>query len=775
MKALLYGPDNRPLRVRAYYEGARTAKTRSAVAGINQSVHLDLNRATRRELMRKSRYFYKNSPMARGIIERLVTYVVGTGLMPIPETSSENFNTQAMENFLEWCALCDLTNRHNFFSLQAVIFGSQLIDGDHFTLKTFGNSGRPRLQLIESHQIGSEWDFGPQMIEGVELDSYGRPNRYRYRAEVPNHWFNDPGFESINAEDIIAHYKPIRAHQQRGEPILSSAINTVHDVDDILALEKAAVKDASSKTDIIKTRSGELNRTQGDYIGMSVKGSDGEDLSKYYSQVFNPEAKVLREGDEFTPYIPQRPSNAWQGFMDFLAQSICLSVGMPASVLLQIKVGGADTRRDLNVAQRVIERYQQGLAQQLQRVYDYWIEYEVEAGYLSDVPKNYKKCSWQYPKELSADAGRDAANEREDIKAGLLSLREYYGRYNLHWKTEVDQIIEEQFYVKDRANKRGLSRAEVMLKDPNELSANQGEDSATSEVEAYRPDQKRVPKGQPRGGCWVSEKHTYGRSFNHINPHINPNFDGGVSSKRIRQIKKHLEKSFPGENPEKELSDYMASLKVKNPRNADDVIGSTEGFNSEKHDLLKKTIQEVLDILPPSVAKRIPKIDFKATPYQGGSYDGKKTIKIDTLFAQDQYPGEITLIKSHMMHEFMHAIHINGPDSYIATIARHYRVRTANEPDIPGFQQQKQDQWIRRNFAEDKYAGEKYRWENKGAGVEVSTSYFQQTAYPTRWNYKRSQNSEGIPQLKKVHRFMEDPDTFAKVMSVFYHGRRIKE
>jgi capsid protein len=319
MKALLYGPDSRPLRVKAFYEGARTAKTRSAVAGINQSVHLDLNRATRRELMRKSRYFYKNSPMARGIIERLVTYVVGTGLMPIPETSSENFNTQAMENFLEWCKYCDLENNHNFFALQAVIFGSQLIDGDHFTLKTFGNSGRPRLQLIESHQIGSEWDFGPQMIEGVELDSYGRPNRYRYRAEVPNHWFNDPGFEAIDAEDLIAHYKPIRAHQQRGEPILSSAINTVHDVDDILALEKAAVKDASSKTDIIKTRSGELNRTQGDYIGMSVKGSDGEDLSKYYSQVFNPEAKVLREGDEFTPYIPQRPSNAWQGFMDFLA------------------------------------------------------------------------------------------------------------------------------------------------------------------------------------------------------------------------------------------------------------------------------------------------------------------------------------------------------------------------------------------------------------------------------------------------------------------------
>lgn len=770
MKPLLYGPTGQPLRVKAHYEGATTARIRSAVPGTNRSVHLDLNRLTRRELMRKSRYFYKNSPFVRGLIERLVTYVVGTGLVPIPETSSEPFNTKAMEEWMEWCKRCDLQNNHHMATLQGVIFRGQLIDGDHFTLNTHGRSGRPRIQLIESHQIGADYDHGDRLIEGVELDEYGRPVVYRYRNETPVHWIADPGFDSIDAEDLIAHFTPLRAGQVRGEPILSSAVNTVHDVDDILALEKAAVKDASSKTDVIKTIDGELNRAQGDYIGSSLKTSTGDDLEKYYTSIFSPEAKVLRQGDDYKPYIPQRPSNAWQGFMDFLAQTVCLSIGMPASVLLQMKVGGADTRRDLAVAQRVIERYQQALSQQLQRVYNYWIEFEVEAGYLSGAPKDFKKCSWQYPKELTADAGRDAAQEREDIKGGLLSLREYYGRYNMHWKSEINQIVEEQAYVKERAERRGLTRAEVMLKDPNELSASQEAGPDLEEVEAYRPDQRRVPKSQPGAGRFVKERHTYGKSFSQLNPNLTPNFEGGVSSKRIRQIKKHLEKSFPGKDPEKEFETYMASLKVKNPRKADDVIGSTEGFNAEDRALLKKTVQEMLDILPPNVAQRIPKIDFKGTPYRGGSYDGKKTIQVDTRIHPDK-----AVVRSHMMHEFMHAIHANGPDSYIATIARHYRVRTANEPDIPGVRQEKEDQWIRRQIVEDKYSGLKYHWEAKGAGIELPSSYFQQTAFPTRWRTQSVQRSNGTMEMKKVHRFMEDPDTFAKVMSVFYHGRRIKE
>jgi capsid protein len=460
----------------ARYEGAFSSPTRSRVSELVQSAKRDVSSWPRRELMRKSRYLWKNSLTIRALVERLVTYTIGTGLHPTPKSSSDAFNKSARKAWRGWSKHADLQSRESFESLQRTIARSVFRDGDIGDLLTYGPSGRPRVQLLESHLITSGM-LRADDPDGVSLDDFGRPDRYSYALDSS---YYSTSYESVSADSLILHMLPERAAQYRGVTILAAAINSAHDVDDILALEKAAVKDASSKTDIIKTESGEADPDDFGGIGKSLRGGPDDSIeaeAQYYQRIFTPEAKVMKRGDEYTPYIPSRPSPAWTGFMDFLTNTICLSTGLPPSLLFGTKVGGADSRRELASAQRVIEVWQQEFAAQFQRVYEYVIAAEIAAGFFANVPggvpEDWRETEWQCPAKLTVDAGRDAQNDREDIKAGTLTHEEYFSRWGQDWREELRQAALEAKYKKDLAAELGIEVSDFALRSSNELNNSQ--------------------------------------------------------------------------------------------------------------------------------------------------------------------------------------------------------------------------------------------------------------------------------------------------------------
>jgi capsid protein len=428
--------------IRAYYEGARGNNMRSSLPGIIQEARRDLARYTRRELLRISRYLWKNNPLAKAVTERLVTYTVGTGIRPEPASSDEKWNRRAAIVFEEWAKRADLTSRQSFWKLQEIAFRSTLVDGDVFVIKTFGDSGRPRIQLLEADQVGTPNMSGVlgKNDDGIIADRNGRPVTYVAQERDSSNTFRE---RRIPADAVVHMANIERPGQGRGAPVAAAALTTAVDLHDILGMEKACVKDAATKTDIIKTESGELPPDES-VIGRSMQASSGQDseetVVEYYKQVFGPQAKILKRGDEFTPYIPARPSPAWAGFVDFLAELICLSYNLPPSLVRQIKVGGADTRRDLATMQRVAEVWQATLAQQWQLVYEYVIEAEIEDGALSGAPSDWRLVDWQFPRAPTVDAGRAAQQDREDVRTGNMTLREARGQFGEPWRKHVRQL-----------------------------------------------------------------------------------------------------------------------------------------------------------------------------------------------------------------------------------------------------------------------------------------------------------------------------------------------
>lgn len=458
--AAILAPNGRPARmeiarVRALYEAADNNRLRSSIPSPVQGVNRDLSRQTRRELLRKSRHWWQNSPHYYGMMERIVVLTIGQGIVPIAASADKEWNRRANTAWKGWAKVADLSSRSTFYDLQQIAFRGIVVDGEGFTLLTQGESNRPRLQQFQAHRVQADNYSGKaDDPDGIAVDANGRPVSYRITLTDDR---SGPA-TSRDADSVIHHFFPLMADQRRGVPLTAPATNHIHDLEDVIGLEKIAVKQASSKTDIIKTASGEINPEDVQVAGgLESLDANNEESRAYYEEVFGPESKVLRHGDEYTPYVPSRPGPAWSGFVEWLANVIAHATGLPPSVLVNFKIGGADSRRDLATAQRVIDVWQGKLIAQFQRVWEYVIGYDIDAGYLPGAPADWREVAWQVPRVVTVDYGREAQQDREDVRAGLLTRQEYWARYGLDPEQQDDQVLAEVLKRKQDIEGSGLT------------------------------------------------------------------------------------------------------------------------------------------------------------------------------------------------------------------------------------------------------------------------------------------------------------------------------
>lgn len=412
--------------IKALFEAVRWSPNRAQLPAQVNDVAVDHSDGVRRILIGKSRYLYDNSPIIHGLVERLVTYIVGNGLTPSPASADSVFNETASANWTAWCKYCDVSSRANFATLQRTIVRAIVVDGEIFVNLTKSANGRPRVNLIEAHRI-----------KRIDTDTMGRPTAYVMRGKD-----EQTDGARLAAEFVVHFFRPERAGQTRGIPLLASAINTAQDVHEILAFEKAAVKEASTRRGVVNTQSGEapvpvIGRSQ-----RTAGATTGKDDS-FYREIVGGETLVLRNGEQYTEHVSQRPSASWQGFVDFLSNTVCFPTGLPPSVFLQIKVGGADTRRDLAAAQRVVSCWQQDLESGLQLIFEYVIEMDARA----PLPVDWRVVSWQYPRAITVDAGRQSQADREDVRTGAMTLAEYCGQYGTSERDHVAQLVAEMLGI----------------------------------------------------------------------------------------------------------------------------------------------------------------------------------------------------------------------------------------------------------------------------------------------------------------------------------------
>jgi lambda family phage portal protein len=257
-------------RAMAYYEAAnpsRLRKGRTAPGTGNMAVQ-----RAGRNLREQARYFEQNHDLARGVLADLVAKTVGPcGITCEPQPRSrdgtihDDLAAQILELYKAWSKYPEVTWSHDWPSAQRLIARSWFRDGEVFAQEIFGNvaglehgSSVPySIEMLEADLIPFEYSTPPTIVQGVELNAWGRALAYHVLQQPPGDIFQGfaivpTNLKRIPAERMLSIKSIDRIRQIRGVSVFASVLGRLDDLKDYEESERIAAKVAASMAAFIK-------------------------------------------------------------------------------------------------------------------------------------------------------------------------------------------------------------------------------------------------------------------------------------------------------------------------------------------------------------------------------------------------------------------------------------------------------------------------------------------------------------------------------------------
>lgn len=211
-------------------------------------------------LRARSVQLFKQNLYARGIVRRLVTNIINTGLA-VEATPDEQILGMGDDALAAWAeavenrfhlwerspSLCDHKRQQAFGALQAQAKLTALISGDVLVvLIQDPDTGLPRLRLVDGARVQTPFGLqstptlapGHRIAHGVELDRDGRHVAYwivqeqtELMAERRAVRLSAVGAETGRRQAWLVYGTPKLIDETRGEPLLSIMLQSLREID----------------------------------------------------------------------------------------------------------------------------------------------------------------------------------------------------------------------------------------------------------------------------------------------------------------------------------------------------------------------------------------------------------------------------------------------------------------------------------------------------------------------------------------------------------------
>ncbi len=455
------------------YEGASHSTKRRMVPGATPTDnHQELNSSTRSELVKASRYVAKNSGVAKEIIAANQLYSVGeAGIKPKPQGGSDNWKKKALSIWSDWSRYPTMDGRYSFVEVQRMVSRLMDEDGECFVYKVQGPSGEPRIQLIESHRIGS-WDTKTDgYIDGIKFDRWGRPTSYCFKAD-------DGRIKHLKAESVLHVFDPERPSAARSAPTLSHSSNHLRDAMELLALEKHAVKMSGDVVHVLNTENAASD--DGEFMPVAADGDLTDPAS--LQRITGGKVVSTQAGESLSSFESNRPNSTFTGFLDYLDRDTTLGVLPYEFVVDPSKPTGAGVRLVVAKADRRFQWRSKLIAYRLiEPLWFFVIGSAIAKGDLT-APKDWHRIKCGTPRRVTVDAGRERREDREDVMAGLKNLGDHFEEQGKDFSEEVEQRAMELKMIEEIANKYGVDSGKVLslLTTPEESGNTTGDNANNS-------------------------------------------------------------------------------------------------------------------------------------------------------------------------------------------------------------------------------------------------------------------------------------------------------
>jgi lambda family phage portal protein len=230
------------VKSQATYEGAsQTRRARGWFAptiGANSGVVYSL-----RTIRDRSRAANRNDGYSRSAIDKTVSNLVGTGVVPQSKAPDDAFRERLHQLYFDWTDQADSDGLRDFNGLQALAARGWMEGGEMFLrlrprLPKDGLVVPLQLQLLEPELVPHEYTTraanGNPIRAGIEFDPIGRRAAYwcwQQRPEQLDPFADGGAMVRVPADSMVHLYEPVRAGQIRGLPQLTQAIVALHDID----------------------------------------------------------------------------------------------------------------------------------------------------------------------------------------------------------------------------------------------------------------------------------------------------------------------------------------------------------------------------------------------------------------------------------------------------------------------------------------------------------------------------------------------------------------
>ena len=464
-----YGrPVRSSLRVRnqALYEAGsharRTAGWRAPTTSANEAILGNM-----RTLRDRSRAATRNDGTARGVIEKLVSSMIGTGIKPLSAAPDAAFKVALHALWLRWTKVADADGLLDFYGMQALAVRSWLEAGECFgrlrdRLPADGLPVPLQVQLLEPELCPHDYNaYSPDLRirAGIQFSPIGARTTYWFHPSRPELDDYDAARLVPVPADHVAHlFEPLRPGQLRGIPHLTQALIKLYELDkyddatlirqQLAAMFAAFIKSPGGVGDL-----GSFNPV----TGMAAETADGKPTITLQPGI----VQELGPGEEMQFSEPP----AADGYADFMRQQlygVSAATGVPYELLTGDMRGVNDrtVRVILNEFRGRIQAWQYGIVavrfcEPIWRAWMWrvWLSGALSfpASFATD-PEPWLAVKWTPPRVPYIQPVQDIQAQKDAIRSGLTSRAATVAEYG----EDAEQIDREQADDNARADQLGL-------------------------------------------------------------------------------------------------------------------------------------------------------------------------------------------------------------------------------------------------------------------------------------------------------------------------------
>lgn len=426
-------------------------------------------------LRERSRDLCRNSPLAGGAVNTMVTSIVGSGLklqsrpntklLGMSEEEADLWKNNTEVLFRQWAERqhCDAALTQNFYGIQATAFRSVLESGDILVLTPFKSSQTSpfalRLQMIEGDRVCNpkfKTDTN-ELAGGVQMDELGAPVGYHVLKTHPGsivpkeyEWDYFAAFGANTGRRNVIHlFDKRRPGQTRGYPVLAPVIETLKQLDRYTEAEIMAAVVSGMFSVFITTEDGGGLDVGNDGVAPAANPNAGGDFKLGNGAIVD-----LAPGEKIEVANPGRPNQAFDPFVQSILRQIGVALEIPFELLIKhFTASYSAARAALLEAWRFFRVRREWLALAFcQPVYETWLEEAVARGFVSapgffDDPiirAAYCGADWVGDAPGAIDPYKEIQAAELRLKVGVSNLEKETAAFDgSDWESNHQQQVKE--------------------------------------------------------------------------------------------------------------------------------------------------------------------------------------------------------------------------------------------------------------------------------------------------------------------------------------------